>query len=148
VYVERNRPTAKVWGAGTNTIADRALRLPRMERPYHPTMDVPADFVHFVTQAAEDAVNFDGDVVAIASAARAGDKDAIAELTRAYAAIAVLTGIGLRPPWLQLPDAAQEAMLVLRRLIDAGSTTIAAELSSAIAARFRGLRPPDTQGPI
>jgi hypothetical protein len=66
----------------------------------------------------------------------------------AYAAIAALTGIRLRPLGLPAPDAAQEAILVLRRFIDDGSTTIAAELPSAIAAKFRGLRPPDTQGPF
>ena len=109
-------------------------------------MDAPADFLRFVTQAAEDAVNFDGDVVALASRARDGDKDAVAELIRAYAALAVLTGIRLRPHWLPMPDAAQEAMLVLGRLIEDGSTTIAVELPSAIGATFSGFRkPPDTQ---
>jgi hypothetical protein len=52
-------------------------------------MDTSADFLRFVTQAAEDAVTFDGDAAAIASRAREGDKDAVAELTRAYAAMAV-----------------------------------------------------------
>ena len=109
-------------------------------------MDAPADFLRFVTQAAEDAVNFDGDAVAMASRARDGDEEAVAELTRAYAAIAVLRGTRLRPHWLPVPDAAQEAMLVLRRLIDDGSTTIAAELPSAIRATFAGFRePPYTQ---
>jgi hypothetical protein len=109
-------------------------------------MATPADFIQFVTKAAQDAVNFDGDAVAVASAARDGDKDAVAELTRAYAAIAVLTGIRMRPPWLPVPDAAQEAMLVLRRLIEDGSTTIAPELPSAIGATFAGFKePPDTQ---
>jgi len=116
-----------------------------VSRPYHPKMDASADFMQFVTQAAEDAVNFDGDAVAIASAARGGDKDAAANLTRAYAAIALLTGIRLRPPWLQVPDAAQEALLVLRRLIEEGSTTIATDLPSAIEATFKGFRPPDTR---
>ena len=105
-------------------------------------MDASADFMQFVTQAAEDAVNFDGDAVAMGSAARDGDKDAVADLTRAYAAIAVLTGVRLRPPWLQIADAGQEAMLVLRRLIEDGSTTIAVDLPSAIEATFTRLRPP------
>jgi hypothetical protein len=107
-------------------------------------MDAPADFLQFVTKAAEDAVNFDGDAVAMAARARDGDRDAVEELTRAYAAIAVLTGIRLRPPWLPVPDAAQEAMLVLRRLIEDGSTMIATELPSAIGATFARLRRPDT----
>jgi hypothetical protein len=108
-------------------------------------MDTSADFLRFVTQAAEDAVTFDGDAAAIASRAREGDKDAVAELTRAYAAMAVLTGIRLRPSWLPMPDAAQEAMLVLRVLIEDGSTAIAAELPAAIEATFAGFRrPPDT----
>jgi hypothetical protein len=106
-------------------------------------MDASADFMRFVTQAAEDAVTFDGDPVAMAAAAHGGDKDAVANLTRAYAAIAVLMGIRLRPPWLQIPDAAQEAMLVLRRLIEEGSTTIAVDLPSTIEATFMGLRPPE-----
>lgn len=108
-------------------------------------MDTPADFLQFVTQAAEDAVTFDGDVAVIALQARDGDKRAVEELTRAYAAIAVLTGLRLRPPWLPMPDAAQEAMLVLSRLIEDGSTTIAAELPSAIGATFaRFEHRPDT----
>jgi hypothetical protein len=106
-------------------------------------MDASADFMEFVTRAAEDAVNFDGDAVALASAARGGDKDAVAHLARAYAAIAVLTGVRLRPPWLPVPDAGQEAMLVLLRLIEDGSTTIAADLPSAIEATFTKLRPTD-----
>jgi hypothetical protein len=107
-------------------------------------MDAPADFLQFVTKAAEDAVNFDGDAVAMAARARDGDRDAVEELTRAYAAIAVLTGVRLRPRWPPIPDAAQEAMLVLRRLIEDGSTTIAAELPSVIGATFARLRRPDT----
>jgi hypothetical protein len=91
----------------------------RLDRPpYHPRMDASADFIESVTQAAEDAVNFDGDAVAFASSARGGDKEAVADLVRAYAAIAVLTGVRLRPPWLPTPDAGQEAMLVLLRLIE------------------------------
>jgi hypothetical protein len=111
-----------------------------------PRMDTPADFLQFVTQAAEDAVTFDGDAVALASRARDGEEEAVVELIRAHAAIAVLTGIRMRPLWLPMPDAAQEAMLVLRRLIEDGSTIIAAELPSAIGATFAGLRqPPDTR---
>jgi hypothetical protein len=108
-------------------------------------MDAPAEFMEFVTQAAEDAVNFDGDEVALASAARGGDKDAAANLVRAYAAIAVLMGVRLRPPWLPIPDAGQEAMLVLRRFIEDGSTSIAADLPSAIEAAFEKLRPADNE---
>jgi hypothetical protein len=116
----------------------------RLDRPpYHPRMDASADFIESVTQAAEDAVNFEGDAVALASSARGGDKEAVADLVRAYAAIAVLTGVRLRPPWLPIPDAGQEAMLVLLRLIEDGSTTIAVDLPSAIEATFMGLRPPD-----
>jgi hypothetical protein len=116
----------------------------RLDRPpYHPRMDASADFIESVIQAAEDAVNFDGDAVALASSARGGDKEAVADLVRAYAAIAVLTGVRLRPPWLPIPDAGQEAMLVLLRLIEDGSTTIAVDLPSAIESTFMGLRPPD-----
>jgi hypothetical protein len=111
-------------------------------------MDAPAEFMEFVTQAAEDAVNFDGDEVALASAARSGDKDAVADLTRAYAAIAVLMGVRLRPTWLKVPDAGQEAMLVLLRLIEDGSTTIAADLPSAIEATFTWLRPSDEESDL
>jgi hypothetical protein len=108
-------------------------------------MDTPDDdFLQFVTQAVEDAVTFDGDAATIASRAREGDKDAVTELTRAYAAIAVLSGIRLRPSWLPMPDAAQEAMLVLRRFIQEGSTAIAVELPAAIEATFAGFREPPT----
>jgi hypothetical protein len=119
---------------------DRARR----DRPYHSHDVYTRGFLQFITQAADEAVTFDGDVVALASRARNGDNDAVAELIRAYAAIACLTGIWLRPSWLPMPDAAQEAMLVLRRLIVDGSITIATELPSAIAAMFARLRrPPD-----
>jgi hypothetical protein len=128
--------------AGTMTVAGARSQL-FTERPYHPRMETPKDFLQFVTQAAEDAVNFDGDAVTLASAARNGDKDAIEQLTRAYAAIAVLTGVRLRPRWLPIPDAAQEAMLVLRRLIENGSTTIAAGLPLAIGESFAELTEPD-----
>jgi hypothetical protein len=49
----------------------------------------PRILIRFVTQAAEDAVTFDSDPVAMAAAAHGGDVDAVANLTRAYAAIAV-----------------------------------------------------------
>jgi hypothetical protein len=65
--------------------------------PYHPRMGASPDFMEFVTLAAENAVNFDGDAVALASAARDGDKNAVENLVRAYSALAVLTGIRLRP---------------------------------------------------
>jgi hypothetical protein len=70
-------------------------------------------------------------------------KDAVEQLTRAYAPIAVLTGVRLRPRWLPIPDAAQEAILVLRRLIENGSTTIAAGLPLAIGESFAELTEPD-----
>jgi len=113
------------------------------ERPYHPRMETPKDFLQFVTQAAEDAVTFDGDAVTLASAALNGDKDAVEQLTRAYVAIAVLTGVRLRPRCLPIPDAGQEAMLVLHRLIENGSTTIAAGLPLAIGESFAELTEPD-----
>jgi hypothetical protein len=111
--------------AGTMTVAGARSQL-FTERPYHPRMETPKDLLQFVTQAAEDSVNVDGDAVTLASAALNGDKDAVEQLARAYAPIAVLTGVRLRPRWLPTPDAAQEAMLVLRRLIENGSTTMAA----------------------
>jgi hypothetical protein len=132
-------------GAVSENVAQRTLAGCPTEPPYHPKMDTSPEFLQFVTGAAEDAVGFDGNVVALAARARDRDKDAAAQLMRAYAAIAVLTGIRLRPRWLRVPDAAQEAMLVLGRLIDDGSTTIAAELPSAIGARFARLGPPDTK---
>jgi hypothetical protein len=107
-------------------------------------MSTPAEFLQFVTEIAEDAVNFDGDEVELATRARNGEKTAVAELTSAYGAIAVLTAVRLRPRWLPAADAAQEAMIVLRRLIEDGPTTIAVELPSAIRTTFAGLRkPPD-----
>ena len=99
--------------------------------------------MQFVTQVVADALNFHGDSVALASRARDGDKNAVTELSSAYRAIAVLTALRLRPPWLPAPDAAQEATLVLDRLVKDGSTTIAVELPSAIRKAFAGLRPPD-----
>jgi hypothetical protein len=106
-------------------------------------MDASADFLQFVTQAAEDAVSFDDDAAVMALRARQGDRDAVAKLTRAYAAVAVLMGIRLRPPWLSKPDAAQEAMLVLGRLVEGGSERIAAELPAAIEGTYAGMNPPD-----
>jgi len=41
------------------------------------------------------------------------------------------------------PDAGQEAILVLDRLVKDGSTTIAIDLPLAIRKTFAGLRPPD-----
>ena len=67
---------------------------------------------------------------------------AIKELSSAYRAIAVLTALRLRPLWLPMPDAGQEAMLVLDRVVKDGSTTIAIDLPLAIRKMF-GLRPPD-----
>ena len=90
-------------------------------------------------EAVVDAVNFDGDVTALASRAHEGDQGAISELTRAYAALAVLTGIRLRPAWLSQEDAAQEAMLVLTGIVGLGTERIAAELPGAIEARFDAL---------
>jgi hypothetical protein len=103
-------------------------------------MDQPA--VQFVLQAVPDALNFDGDATALASQAQEGDQAAISELTRAHAALAVLTGIRLRPSWLSKEDAAQEAMLVLRDIVEGGSERIAMELPGAIEARFAALEKP------
>jgi hypothetical protein len=98
---------------------------------------------YFVTETAEDAVKFDGDEVELARRSASGDVTAIKELSSAYRAIAVLTALRLRPLWIPAPDAAQEATLVLDRLVKDGSTTIAVELPSAIRKAFAGLRPPD-----
>jgi hypothetical protein len=103
---------------------------------------VTPEFRRFVTQVAEDAVGFHGDEVDLATRAHEGDKAATAELTSAYRAIAVLTGLRLRPLWLPAPDAAQEALIVLARLVESGSTTIALELPSAISTAFGRLRKP------
>jgi hypothetical protein len=89
-----------------------------------------------------DALNFDGDATALASQAQEGDQDAISELTRAHAALAVLTGIRLRPTWLSKEDAAQEAMLVLRDIVEGGSERIAVELPGEIEARIAALEKP------
>jgi hypothetical protein len=62
------------------------------------------------------------------------------KLMRAFAALAVLTALRLQPTWLPAPDAAQEALVALRRHIEAGSTTIAVELPSVIQATFERLR--------
>jgi hypothetical protein len=94
-------------------------------------METPTEFLRFVTQTAEDTVQFDGDEFELAHRARNGDVTAAAELSTAYRAIAVLTAVRLRPLWLPAPDAAQEAMLVLDRLVRDGSTTIAVELPLA-----------------
>jgi hypothetical protein len=103
-------------------------------------MNQPA--VQFVLHAVSDALNFDGDATALASQVQDGDQDAISELTRAHAALAVLAGIGLRPAWLSKEDAAQEAMLVLRDIVEGGSERIAVELPGAIEARFAALEKP------
>jgi hypothetical protein len=84
-------------------------------------METPTDFLRFVTETAEDAVQFDGDEFELAHRARNGDVTAVAELSSAYRAIAVLTAVRMRPLWLLAPDAAQEAMLVLDRLVRDGS---------------------------
>lgn len=55
-------------------------------------METPTDFLRFVTGTAEDAVQFDGDEFELAHRARNGDVTAVAELSSAYRAIAVLTG--------------------------------------------------------
>ena len=102
-------------------------------------MDQPA--LQFVMETVVDAVNFDGDLT-VASRAQEGDQGAISELTRAFAALAVLTGILLRPAWLSKEDAAQEAMLVLMGIVKRGTKRIAAELPGAIEARFDALEKP------
>ena len=106
-------------------------------------MEIPAEFVRFVTETAEDAVKFDGDEVELAHRAGTGDVTAVKELSSAYRAIAVLTALRLRPLWLPAPDAGQEAMLVLDHLVKDGSTTIAVDLPLAIQTTFSGLRRPD-----
>jgi hypothetical protein len=106
-------------------------------------VEIPADFLRFVTDTAEDAVKFDGDEGELAHRARNGDLTAIKELSSAYRAIAVLTALRLRPLWLPAPDAGQEAMLVLDRLVKDAKTTIAIDLPLAIRKTFAGLRPPD-----
>jgi len=106
-------------------------------------MEISAEFVRFVTETAEDAVKFDGDEVELAHRAGTGDVTAVKELSSAYRSIAVLTALRLRPLWLPAPDAGQEAMLVLDRLVKDGSTTIAVDLPLAIQTTFSGLRPPD-----
>jgi hypothetical protein len=106
-------------------------------------MEIPAEVLRFVTETAEDAVKFDGDEVELAHRARNGDMTAIKELSSAYRAIAFLTALRLRPLWLPVPDAGQEAMLVLDRLVKDGSRTIATDLPLAIRKIFAGLRPPD-----
>jgi hypothetical protein len=103
---------------------------------------VTPEFLQFVMQAAEEAVSFRGDEAELAARAREGDQAAVAELTRAYLAIAVLTGLRLRPLWLPEPDAAQEAIIVLGRMIEGGSTTIALEFPAAIRTAFGRLRKP------
>ena len=100
-------------------------------------------FAQFVSQAVADALNFNGDTVALATRARDGDEDAAKRLSSAYRAIAVLTALRLRPLWLPAPDAAQEATLVLDHLVEDGSTAIAVELPLAIRKAFARLRPPD-----
>src|SRR5918994_433663 len=99
-------------------------------------MEIPAELLRFVTETAEDAVKFDGDEVELAHRARNGDVTAIKELSSAYRAIAVLTALRLRPPWLPVPDAGQQGMLVLDRLVKDGSTTIAIDLPLAIRKMF------------
>jgi hypothetical protein len=106
-------------------------------------VETPTEFLRFVTEAAEDAVKFDGDEVQLTHRARSGDEIAVAELSNAYRAIAVLTALRLRPLWLPAPDAAQEAILVLGRLVKDGSTTIAVELPLAIRKTFAGFQSPD-----
>jgi hypothetical protein len=54
-------------------------------------METPTDFLRFVTETAEDAAQFDGDEFELAHRARNGDVTAVAELSSAYRAIAVLT---------------------------------------------------------
>jgi len=103
----------------------------------------PTEFLRFINETAEFAVKFDGDEVGLSRRTRDGDLTAIKELSNAYSAIAVLTALRLRPPWLPAPDAGQEAMLVLDRLVKDGSRTIAIDLPLAIRKTFTGLGPPD-----
>jgi len=103
---------------------------------------VTPEYREFLNEAAQEAADFDGDEVALAAQARNGDMAAVSELIRAYAALAVLTGLRLRPTWLSAPDAGQEALIVLRRLVESGSTKIAVELPPAIHRTFEGLKHP------
>jgi hypothetical protein len=100
----------------------------------------------FLTEAAREAADFDGDEADLAARARDGDRAAISGFTRAYAALAVLAGLRLRPTWLPAPDAGQEAMIVLKRLVECGSTTIAVELPANVQEMFEGLRKPPEVG--
>jgi putative hemolysin len=106
---------------------------------------VTPEFQQFVAQLAEDAVKFRGDEADLAARAREGDQAAVAELTSAYRAIAVLTGLRLRPLWLSEPDAAQEAIIVLNHMVEVGSTTIALDLPAAIATTYGRLRRPSDE---
>jgi hypothetical protein len=105
------------------------------------------EFQRYVDEMVRAALAFEGDVPTLAPRARDGDRKAVDELVRAYAALAVITGIRLRPSWLPVPDATQEAMVVLLRLIETGSTSIETELPVAVGATMAGLtKPPDEPG--
>lgn len=105
-------------------------------------MGTPLEFREFLADAARRAAGFDGDEVELVKRARDGDGAAVSELMSAYLALAVLTGLRLRPSWLSAPDAGQEAIIVLQRLAESGTRTIAVELPSAIQATFEGLSKP------
>jgi hypothetical protein len=105
-----------------------------------PIMDnYSAEFLDELLKATRSGVDFDGDVARLASRARDGDKEAVDKLMTAYWSIAILLGIRMRPSSLRIPDAAQEAVIVLQRMIRAGSTTIEVDLAPAIRRTFESL---------
>ena len=98
-----------------------------------------AEFLDDLLEATRLGVDFDGDVAHLASRARDGDQEAVDKLMTAYWSVAVLLGIRMRPTSLRIPDAAQEAVVVLQRMIRAGSTTIEVDLAPAIRRTFESL---------
>jgi hypothetical protein len=103
---------------------------------------VAPEFHEFLNEAAREAADFDGDEIELAVRARHGDRAAVSELITVYLALAVLTGLRLRPSWLAAPDAGQEAIIVFQRLVESGTRRIAVELPSAIQARFARMKQP------
>lgn len=101
-----------------------------------------SEFVAGLVEGTKRAVNFNGDVGALLARVRDGEEAAGQELVGAYWVLAALIGVRLRPHWLTPPDAAQEAVLVLRRLVEGGSSTIGQDLGREIAEAFGTLREP------
>jgi hypothetical protein len=98
-----------------------------------------AEFLDDLLGATRLAVEFDADVADLASRARDGNQEAVAKLMTAYWSLAVLLAIRLRPTSLPIPDAAQEAVVVLLGMIRAGSTTIEVDLAPAIRQTLESL---------